>query len=79
MDLDGDLDIVVSEMFENVIVFHNKGKGLEWYKQVLGPGGLHNGVVGDIGNDGDFDIVGAMYIGHPTVKMWENKLDPQDR
>lgn len=75
IDLDGDLDVVASEMFENVIVFHNKGNGLTWYKQVLGPGGLHNGVVGDIGNDGDFDIVGAMYIGNPPVKMWENKLD----
>lgn len=75
MDLDGDLDVVASEMFENVIIFHNEGNGLTWYKQVLGPGGLHNGVVGDIGNDGDFDIVGSMYVGNPPVKMWENKLE----
>lgn len=75
MDLDGDLDIIVSEMFENVIVFLNKGNGLSWYKQVLGPRGIHNGVVGDIGNDGDIDVVGAMYIGHSPVNMWENKLN----
>jgi hypothetical protein len=73
MDLDGDLDLVAAEMFQNVIIFQNEGNGLTWTKQVLGPGGLHNGVVGDIGNDGDFDIVGSMYIGYPPVKMWENK------
>ena len=76
MDLDGDIDVVASEMFENVIIYYNEEGGLEWYKRVLVPGGLHNGVVGDIDNDGDFDIVGAMYIGHPPVKMWKNKLDP---
>jgi hypothetical protein len=74
MDLDGDLDLVASEMFQNVIIFLNEGNMLMWPKQVLGPGGLHNGVVDDIGNDGDFDIVGSMYIGHPTVKIWENEL-----
>jgi hypothetical protein len=43
------------------------------------PNGIHNGVVVDIGNDGDYDIYGAGWSGYPPVWLWENQLNPLKR
>ncbi len=80
MDLDGDLDVVLGQMHtsaaqEIMILFNVDGQATSWEKQVVGTGGLHNGVVADIGNDGDYDIYGANWTGNPPVRLWENRLD----
>lgn len=80
IDLDGDLDLVVGQMHTSsaaeISVFYNiGGSATKWSRQVIGKGGLHNGVVADIGNDGDFDIYGANWTGNPPVRLWENMLD----
>ncbi len=87
MDLDGDTDVVLGQMHtspgqEIMILFNLGGDGVNWQKQLVDVGGLHNGVVADIGNDGDFDIYGANWTGNPPARLWENQLDsagPVDR
>lgn len=80
MDLDGDIDVVVGQMHtsskrEIRIYFNDGGDALNWSMQVVGNNGIHNGVVADIGSDGDFDIYGANWTGNPPVQLWENRLD----
>lgn len=80
MDLDGDMDLVLGQMHtsaaaEIAVLYNLGGTAVNWSRQVVGTGGLHNGVVADIGNDGDFDIYGANWTGNPPLRLWENKLD----
>jgi hypothetical protein len=81
MDNDGDIDVVLGQMHtsdakEIMIMFNTNGQATSWTKQVVASSGLHNGVVADIGNDGDYDIFGANWTGNPPVKLWLNLLDP---
>lgn len=80
MDLDGDVDVVLAQMHtssdQEIMIMENvNGQATSWQKQVVATGGLHNGVVADVGNDGDYDIYGANWTGNPPVKLWENQLD----
>jgi len=80
MDLDGDVDVVLAQMHtsstKEIMILNNlDGKALTWRKEVVATGGLHNGVVADIGNDGDFDIYGANWAGNPPLRLWENRLE----
>ena len=80
MDLDGDMDVVLAQMHtssnkEIFIMYNQDGSATSWEKQVVGTGGLHNGVVADIGNDGDYDIYGANWTGNPPVRLYENQMD----
>lgn len=80
IDLDGHMDLVLGQMHtssakEIAVLYNLDGTGLRWSRQVVGKGGLHNGVVADIGNDGDFDIYGANWTGNPPLRLWENKLN----
>ena len=74
---DGQPDLVTAEMHQSktrrVSVYYKDGNG--WKRQVLAVTGSHNLRVGDIGSDGDIDIVGANWGGeyHP-LELWENKL-----
>jgi hypothetical protein len=81
MDGDGDTDVVLAQMHtsaeKEVMVYHNlDGQATSWQKQVVSATGLHNGVVADIGADGDFDIYGANWTGNPPVHLWENQSNP---
>lgn len=81
MDGDGDIDVVLAQMHtteakEIMIMYNMDGQGLSWHKEVIDTSGLHNGVVADIGNDGDYDIFGANWSTNPPVKLWVNRLDP---
>ncbi len=80
MDGDGDLDVVLGQMHTSaareVMVWQNvDGQGTSWQKQVVASDGLHNGVVADIGQDGDQDIFGANWTGNPPVRLYENRQD----
>ena len=83
MDNDGTPDIITAEMHQSpaprrVSIYYNiRGNGLEWNKQIVATTGSHNIRVGDIGDDGDLDIIGANWSnaaenGAP-IEMWENR------
>ena len=81
MDRDGDMDVVLGQMHissdqEIMVMFNTNGQATSWTKQVVDTGGLHNGVVADIGKDGDFDIYGANWTGNPPARLWVNELNP---
>jgi hypothetical protein len=81
MDNDGDLDIVLAQMHTSatreVLVLENlDGRATQWRRHLIDTTGLHNGVVVDIGNDGDLDIFGSNWVGNPPVRLWLNRLDP---
>lgn len=83
MDNDGDLDVVTAEMHQSTdpdevrVYINEDGDGVTWMKQVVAKTGSHNARVADIGNDGDFDIVGANWSGsYQPVEMWENLRCP---
>ena len=83
VDGDGDADVVVAQMHTAVVpalrVFFNQGGALTWQVQVVDQQyGLHNGVVVDLGGDGDFEIVGSNWTGNPPLQYWHNAT-PQDR
>ena len=78
MDNDGDIDIVGAELprWESpfpVAVFRNNGDGISWTKQLVSNNtGSYIGVVGDLGSDGDLDIVGGRSYNQSPVEIWEN-------
>jgi hypothetical protein len=81
MDKDGDIDVVVGQMHQTKertlsIHYNIDGRGTHWARQTIDNTGLHNGVVADIDGDGDFDIYGANWAGHPPLRLWINQLDP---
>jgi FG-GAP-like repeat len=81
IDRDGDLDVVVGQMHttdtrELAIHYNLDGRATRWTRQKIDDVGLHNGVVADIDQDGDFDIFGANWAGNPPVRLWINRLDP---
>jgi len=79
MDLDGDLDVVSGQMVQSsqkeLNIYLNAGNSLNWTKMVVDNpvNGIHNGVVVDIGNDGDYDIFGSNWLDFPPVSIWENQ------
>ncbi|MGB4942625.1 MAG: VCBS repeat-containing protein [Candidatus Moraniibacteriota bacterium] len=80
---DGTPDIVFAEMHQSgtrrVGVYYNEGFGSAWSLQNLSTEGSHNIAVGDIGNDGDIDIIGANWDIHASdggaMKLWRNDIN----
>jgi hypothetical protein len=76
---DGAVDIAVSEMHQGddpdeVVVFVNQDVGRTWARQVLSTKGSHYIQAGDIGSDGDIDLMGANWSGpYQPVEVWENQ------
>ena len=88
-NIDGDsaLDIITSEYqhastncFNNrLLIYNNTGSGSVFSSQVVDTTGAHNTKVGDFGNDGDLDIIGASPFGNVPLYFWKNtQMDPPD-
>jgi hypothetical protein len=88
VDNDGDLDILAakferdhqSDRWRNkppypVVIFYNTdGKGGKWSRQKLSDDSMYAGVLGDVGSDGDIDVVGPRSYWTGPIRMWESKL-----
>ncbi len=77
IDRDGNLDIVTAEQHHSnskrIIIYYNKGKGLEWEMQVIGNTGSHNLCIADINGDGKPDIMSANWTGsYQPIEVWLN-------
>ena len=81
MDNDGDIDVVAGKFERDdgaipapypLYVFCNDGNGLSWEIKQIDSVGIYNGVIGDIGNDGDLDIVGSRSYWKGPIEIWEN-------
>ncbi len=76
-DNDGDPDVMAAELGITeapfpVVMFVNQGNSLKWLRQELSNKGNYSAAVGDIGNDGDVDIIGLRKYNAPPIEMWEN-------
>lgn len=77
-DGDGALDVVAARMHQGrspqeVVVYLNRDRGLEWRRQVLATTGSHDIVAADLDGDGRPDIVGANHGGpFQPVELWLN-------
>jgi hypothetical protein len=59
------------------IWYNVNGDGLSWEKQaIVTKYGSWQSVLGDVGSDGDLDILNANYQTGSQGEWWENKLDP---
>ncbi len=83
MNNDGHVDIVIGEMYfsddpDEVNVYLGNGTGSTWTKNTIDIHGAHSVYVGDIGNDGDLDIMSANGDEEAPdaspVEIWENLL-----
>lgn len=80
VDNDGDLDILAAKLprwdtLGPVLIYLNKGKGMDWEELILSKEkGAYIGILGDVGSDGDLDVVSCRSFNWAPVEMWENKL-----
>jgi hypothetical protein len=77
-DGDGDLDVIAGEMKKSrktgdLVLFRNNGDALSWTPRLIASRvGIYDGVVADIGNDGDPDIIGCRDYNKGPIDWWEN-------
>jgi hypothetical protein len=84
MDNDGDTDVVVGKFERDdgaipapypLKVYYNKnGDGLSWDVQEIDTLGIYTGVIGDIGRDGDLDIIGSRSYWKGPVEIRISKM-----
>jgi hypothetical protein len=84
IDLDGDQDVIAARMPRNshpgeLAVFLNAGDSAHWSKTIIAQAGTYSAKAGDIGNDGDMDIVGGRSWDQPPVILWENEINDRLR
>jgi len=91
VDRDGHLDVVVAKFerdHENpkytnsppfpVVVFYNtKGNGTQWVSKEISKNGAYAAVLGDVGSDGDLDLVGPRTYWDGPLQLWENTSHPR--
>ncbi|MFH1154548.1 MAG: VCBS repeat-containing protein [Pseudomonadota bacterium] len=83
MNIDGRVDIVAgemkkSDMFGDLTIFYQSKVDATWRAEVIANRiGIYDGLVADIGNDGDYDIVGPQDYNKAPTYWWENKTNDE--
>ncbi len=83
MNNDGLLDVVAGEMKRtsesgDLTIFYQNKSDAKWRAEVIASRiGIYDGLVADIGNDGDFDIVGSQDYNKAPTNWWENKTNDE--
>jgi hypothetical protein len=92
VDNDGTLDVMAAKFRRHdkpgegsynlppypVSVFYNKsGDASKWTRQDIDTEGIYAGILGDLGSDGDLDIVGPLSYFTAPLRIWENKTSDQ--
>ena len=76
-DFDGDLDIFSGQMSDNgnapVRIYYNDGTATHWTTRQIANNGIYSGAMGDIGRDGDMDVVGVQDWNDLVVELYENR------
>ena len=76
LDRDGGQDIVFAEQDgardPRVGIFLSRQHGAVWDLAVIAREGSHNIALGDVGRDGDLDVLGADWRTDTRLKLWEN-------
>lgn len=90
IDHDGTLDVMAAKFRRHdkpgqgaynlppypVSVFYNKkGDASTWIRQDIDYEGIYAGSLGDLGSDGDLDIVGPLSYFTGPIRIWENKTN----
>ncbi len=87
-DNDGDIDVLAAKFERDhqskrwmneppypISVFYNlDGEGTEWKEEILANDSMYAGTVGDVGSDGDMDIVGPTSYWKGPIKLFENTI-----
>ncbi|MBN1516049.1 VCBS repeat-containing protein [Candidatus Sumerlaeota bacterium] len=78
-DNDGDTDIFSGEFPRypdaapwNVYIYLNEGNSGSWTRQLLTQDGVYHGSIGDVGSDGDIDLIGTRSYDTAPLFLWEN-------
>jgi hypothetical protein len=85
-DNDGDLDVLVAKFerdhgndryrnyapFPVAIYYNLDGRGLRWHPESISNDGMYAAVVGDVGSDGDIDVIGARSYWDGPLTLFEN-------
>jgi hypothetical protein len=82
MNNNGEEDIVTAQMMQGedpdeVVIYHNLGKGEKWEKQVIYEGGSHSMRILDITGNGYMDLFGANWRHDNRVHVWLNQTGKQ--
>lgn len=91
IDNDGDLDVLAAKFqrepgdskwvneppFPIAVYYNENGDALTWRKEIIDEDGMYAGILGDVGTDGDMDILGPRSYYEGPVKLFENKRSDQ--